>query len=63
MIILLDAVQDSLAGGEIHYPLATHGVRDGSALRRVLALGFHSQGAAAENIQAAFGVGLLIEFT
>jgi hypothetical protein len=38
-------------------------MRDSSALRRVLALGFHSQGAAAKNIQAAFGVGLLIEFT
>jgi len=63
MIILLDAVQDSLAGGEIHYPFATYGMRDGSALRRVLALGFDGQGAAAENIQAAFGVGLLIEFT
>jgi hypothetical protein len=29
----------------------------------MLALGFDSQGAAAENIQAAFRVGLLIEFT
>jgi hypothetical protein len=63
VIILLDAVQDSLAGGEIHDPFATHGVRDGAALRRVLPLGFHRQGAAAENIQAAFGIGLLIEFT
>jgi len=48
---------------KIHYPFATYGMRDGSALRRVLALGFDGQGAAAENIQAAFGVGLLIEFT
>jgi hypothetical protein len=38
-------------------------MRDGSALRRMLALGFHRQGAAAENIQAAFSMGLLIEFT
>ena len=51
MMILFNAVQNSLAGGEIHYPFATHGVRNGSALRRVLSLGFHSQGAAAENVR------------
>ena len=35
---------------------------NGSALRRVLSFCFHGEGVAAEDIQAPFGEGLLVEF-
>lgn len=41
----------SLAGGEIDHSFPTHRVCDSPALSRVLAIGFHSQSAAARNIQ------------
>ena len=40
VVILLDAVHDSLAGRVIDHTLAAHGVRDRAALRGVFSFGF-----------------------
>ena len=39
VVVLLHAVDDALAGGEVDDALAAHGVGDGAALRGVLAFG------------------------
>jgi hypothetical protein len=62
VIVLLDAVDDALAGGEVDHALAADGVGDGSALGRVFALGFNGDGVVAEDVQVALGIGLLEEF-
>ena len=59
VIVLLHAVDHSLAGGEVDHALAADRVRNGSALGRVLAFGFNGDGVAAEDVQLAFGIGLL----
>ncbi len=62
MIVLFDAIDDALAGGEVDYALAADGVGDGAALGRVLAFGLNGDGVVAEDVQVAFGIGLLEEF-
>ncbi len=61
MVILLHAVDHSLAGSKVDHALAADRVRNGSALGRVLAFGLNGDGVAAEDIQLAFGIGLLEE--
>ena len=62
VVILLDAVDDSLAGGEIDYALAADGVGNRSALGRVLAFGFNGYRIVAKDVEVPFGIGLLEEF-
>src|ERR1700688_2668584 len=50
VVILFHAVYDSLARRKIDDPLAADGVRDGSALRRVLAFSLDSNSVVAEDI-------------
>ena len=61
VVILLDAVDNSLTGGEVDDALAADGVGDGSALGRVLAFGFNGDGVVAEDVEVTFGIGLLEE--
>ncbi len=61
VVILLNAVDDSLARSEINHALAAYGMRDGSALRCVLALGFDRDGAAAKDVKLAFRKSLLVQ--
>ena len=61
VVILLHAVDDSLARRKIDDPLAADGVRDGSALRGVLAFRLDGDGVMAEDIQFAFRVSLLVQ--
>ena len=46
VVILLHAVDDALAGGEVDHALAADRVRDGAALGRVLAFGLDGDGVA-----------------
>ena len=62
MVILLDAVDDSLAGGEVDDALAADGVGDGATLSGVLAFSLNGDGVVAKDVEMAFGVGLLEEF-
>ena len=59
VVVLLNAVDHSLAGCEVDHALAADRVRNGSALGRVLAFGLNRDGVRAEHIQLAFGIGLL----
>ena len=61
MVILLHPVDDALAGGVIDDTLAADGDRNGSALRRVLSLGFDRNCILAEDIQFAFSKRLLVQ--
>ena len=61
VIVLLHAVDDALAAGEVDHALAADRVSDGAALGRVLALGLNGDGVLAEDIQMALGIGLLEE--
>ena len=61
VIVLLDAVDNALAGGEVDHALAADGVGDGAALGRVLAFGLDGDGVVAEDVQVALSVGLLEE--
>jgi hypothetical protein len=61
VVVLLDAVDDALAGGEVDHALAADGVGDGAALGRVLAFGLNGDGVVAEDVQVALGIGLLEE--
>ena len=61
VIVLLNAVDDALAGGEVDHPLAANRVGDGAALGRVLALSLDGNGVLPEDVQVAFSIGLLEE--
>ncbi len=61
VIILLDAVDHALTGGEVHHPLAADRMSNRAALGRVFALGFNGDGVVPEDVQVAFGIGLLKE--
>ena len=61
VVILLDAVDDALPRRVVDDALAAHRVRDGAALRGVLAFGFDGDGVAAEDVQLAFRECLLVE--
>ncbi len=61
MVILLDAIDDTLAGGEVDHALAADGVSDGAALGSVLAFGLDGDGIVAEHVQMTLSVGLLEE--
>ena len=61
VVVLLDAIDDALAGGEVDHALAADGVGDGAALGRVLAFGLDGDGVVAEDVQVAFRIGLLEE--
>jgi hypothetical protein len=61
VVILLHAVDDALAGGEVDHALAADRVGNGAALGRVLAFGLNGDGVVAEDVQVAFGIGLLEE--
>ena len=61
VVVLLDAVDHALAGGEVDHALAADGVGNGAALGRVLAFGLNGDGVVAEDVQVAFGIGLLEE--
>ncbi len=62
MVILLDSVDDALAGGEIDRAFAGHRIGDGAALGRVFPLAFDRNLGAAEDVEHALGVSLLIQF-
>ena len=62
MVILLDAVDDALARCEVDDALAADGVGDGATLGGVLAFSLNGDGVVAENVEVAFGIGLLEEF-
>ena len=55
VVVLLGAVDDSLPRGEVHGPLPADRERDGSALRRVLALRLAGELAPAEDVQVSLG--------
>src|SRR4030095_6087776 len=61
VVVLLDAVDDALARGVVDHALAADGVGDGAALRGVLALGLDRDRVVAEDIELAFGEGLLVQ--
>ena len=61
VVILLDAVDDALAGGVVDDALAADRVRDGAALRGVLAFGFDRDRVLAEDVEFALGECLLIQ--
>ena len=61
VVVLLDAVDDALAGGEVDHALAADRVSNGAALGRVLAFGLNGDGVVAEDVQVALGIGLLEE--
>ena len=61
VIVLLHAVDHSLAGGEVDHALAANRVRNGAALGRVLAFRLNGDGVVAEDVQVALGIGLLEE--
>ena len=61
VVVLLHAVDDALAGGEVDHALAADGVGDGAALGRVFAFGLDGDGVVAEDVQVALGIGLLEE--
>ena len=63
VVVLLDAVDDALTGRVVDDAFAAHRVRDGAALGRVLTLGLHRDGVAAEDVQFAFRERLLIELS
>ena len=60
MVVLLDAVHDALAGGEINHSPTRHRIGDGSALGGVLPFALDYQRGATEYVQLAFRVGLLV---
>jgi hypothetical protein len=59
VVVLLDAVDDALAGGEVDHALAADGVGDGAALGRVLAFRLNGYGVVAKDVEVPLGVGLL----
>ena len=61
MIVLFDAIDHSLAGGEVDYALSADGVGNGATLGRVLAFSLNCDGVVSEDVQVAFGIGLLEE--
>jgi hypothetical protein len=61
VIVLLNTVDHALAGGKVDHSLAADRVSNRAALRRVLALGFNRNGIVPEDVQMAFGIGLLEE--
>jgi hypothetical protein len=63
MVVLLHAVDHALAGRVVDDAFAAHRMRDGAALGRMLALGFHRDGVAAEDVQFALGERLLVKLS
>ena len=61
VVVLLDAVDDALAGGVVDDALAADRVRDRAALRGVLAFGFDGDRVAAEDVELALGERLLVQ--
>ncbi len=61
VVILLDAVDDALAGCVVDHALAAHRVRDRAALGGVLAFRFDGDGVVAEDVELALGERLLIK--
>ena len=57
VVVLLDAVNDALAGGEVDGAFAGDRGGDGTALGGVLTLGFDGEGGAAKDIELSFGAG------
>src|SRR2546427_9987007 len=50
VVVLLNAINDALAGRVIHDPFPAHGVRDGAALSGMLALGLDGYRVLAETL-------------
>ena len=61
VVILLDAIDYALAGGEVDDAFAADRVGNCAALGRVFAFSFDGDGVVAEDVQMALGVGLLEE--
>ena len=61
VVVLLDAVHDTLARGVVDDALAADRVGDGAALRGVLPFGFDGNRVAAEDVELALGERLLVE--
>ena len=61
VVVLLNAINDALAGRVIHDPFPAHGVRDGAALSGMLALGLDSDRVLAEDVELALGERLLVQ--
>ena len=63
VVILLNAVDDSLSGSKVDHALAADGVSNGTALGRVLAFRFNGYGVLAKDVEVALGIGLLEKLT
>jgi hypothetical protein len=61
VIVLFDAVDNALAGGEVDHALSADGVGDGATLGRVLAFRLNGNRVLAEDVQVALSIGLLEE--
>src|SRR6185503_9478254 len=61
MVVLLDAINYALTGGEVDDALAADGVGDGATLSGVLSLRFDGDGIFAEDVEIALSIGLLEE--
>ena len=61
VVVLLDAVDYALAGGEVDHALAADGVGNGATLGRVFAFGLDGDGVVAEDVEIALSIGLLEE--
>ena len=63
VIVLFNAVDDTLPRGKVHDAFPAYRVRNGTALSRVFSFGLHRQATAPKDIQASFRKGLLVEFS
>ena len=63
VVVLLHAIHHPLSGGVIDDALAAHRMGDCPALGRVLAFRFDGDRVQPENIEFAFGVGLLVQLS
>ena len=63
VIVLLDSINDALAGGKVDNALPTDGVGNRAALGGMFSLRLHGQATPSKYVQAPFGERLLVEFT
>ena len=63
VIVLLHAVDDSLARSVVDHSFAAHRVCDGPSLGCVLTFGLNGDGVVAKHVEFALGKGLLVQLT
>jgi len=61
VVVLLHAVDNALAGGEVDHALAADGVGDSATLGRVLAFCLNGDGVLAKGVKVALSIRLLEE--